>query len=253
MVELAPIHQQLIESVPVKVDARIESENVLYRHGGTELEGLLVGDTTERRVRPGVLILHDWSGVGPNVRMRATMLARLGYVAFAADLYGKGVRPTGAAASSEAKKYYDDLTLLRGRVEAGYRRLSADPRVDPDHIAVIGYCFGGAAALEFARTSVAASGIVSFHGALIVHDPSDAAQIRSPLLVLTGGSDPVVPDHVVTAFMDELRAAPDVDWQLIAYGGAPHAFTVPGSDRYRPLTDARSWRALVSFLREVFR
>jgi dienelactone hydrolase len=247
----SPVHEQLIASVPLRDGARIQTETVPYQHDGLELEGYLAHDASHDEPRPAVLIVHDWTGVGPNVEMRAQMLARLGYVAFAADIYGKGIRPTGDDASALAQTFYKDLPLLRARVDAGYRRLAADPRVDSNRIAVIGYCFGGSATLEFARTGADARGFVSFHGGLIVHDPSDASAIRGPLLVLTGAADPVVPDETIDAFKAELRAAGDLDWQLVSYSGAPHAFTVPGSDRYRPVADARSWRELVGFLDEV--
>lgn len=249
---LAPAFQALLEQVPIGERSVIEAETVPYEHEGTPLEGYLARDASADERRPAVLVLHDWTGVGDNVRMRAQMLARSGYVAFAADLYGAGVRPTGDTASAEAGKYYRDLPLLRSRVAAGFSWLQQHPAVDPARLAVIGYCFGGTAALEFARTGAPARGVVSFHGGLIAHDPSDAAQIAASLLVLTGGSDPVVPDEAVVAFEDELRGAPHVDWQVTTYSGAPHAFTIPGSDRYRPVADARSWRALVCFLDEVF-
>lgn len=249
---LAPAFQTLLEQVPIGDRSVIEAETVHYEHEGTPLEGYLARDASVDERRPAVLVLHDWLGVGDNVRMRAQMLARTGYVAFAADLYGAGVRPTGDAASAEAGKYYRDLPLLRSRVAAGFSWLQQHPAVDPARLAVIGYCFGGTAALEFARTGAPARAVVSFHGGLIAHDPSDAAQIAASLLVLTGGSDPVVPDEAVVAFEQELRGAPHVDWQVTTYSGAPHAFTIPGTDRYRPVADARSWRALVCFLDEVF-
>lgn len=249
---LAPAFQTLLEQVPIGDRSVIEAETVHYEHEGTPLEGYLARDASVDERRPAVLVLHDWLGVGDNVRMRAQMLARTGYVAFAADLYGAGVRPTGDAASAEAGKYYRDLPLLRSRVAAGFSWLQQHPAVDPARLAVIGYCFGGTAALEFARTGAPARAVVSFHGGLIAHDPSDAAQIAASLLVLTGGSDPVVPDEAVVAFEQELRGAPHVDWQMTTYSGAPHAFTIPGTDRYRPVADARSWRALVCFLDEVF-
>ena len=250
---LAPAYQELLEQVPIGEHSVIEAETVAYEHEGLPLEGYLARDAQADERRPAVLILHDWHGVADNVRMRAQMLARTGYVAFAADLYGAGLRPTGDAAPAEAGKYYRDLPLLRARVAAGFSWLQQHPAVDPARLAVIGDCFGGTAALEFARTGAPVRGVASFHGGLITHDPSDAAQIAASLLVLTGGADPVVPDEAVVAFEQELRGAPHVDWQVTTYSGAPHAFTIPGTDRYRPVADARSWRALVCFLDEVFR
>ncbi|MGN7799796.1 dienelactone hydrolase family protein [Leifsonia sp. 22587] len=251
---LAPAYQALLEQVPIGEHSVIEAETVAYEHEGLALEGYLARDAQADERKPAVLVLHDWFGVADNVRMRAQMLARRGYVAFAADLFGADVRPaTGDDASAEAGKYYRDLPLLRSRVAAGFSWLRQHPAVDPARLAVIGYCFGGTAALEFARTGAPARGVVSFHGGLIAHDPSDAGQIAASLLVLTGGSDPVVPDEAVVAFEEELRGAPHVDWQVTIYSGAPHAFTIPGRDNYRPVADARSWRELVCFLDEVFR
>lgn len=249
---LSPAHEALLAHVPIPERSVIETEMIEYEHEGVALEGYLARDAQADERRPAVLLLHDWHGVGDTVRMRAQMLARLGYVAFAADLYGAGVRPEGEAASAEAAKYYGDLPLLRTRVAAGFTVLQQHPTVDPARLAVIGYCFGGTAAVEFARTGAPARGVVSFHGGLIAHEPSDAAAIAASLLVLTGADDPVVPDDAVVAFENELRGAPHVDWQVTSYSGAPHAFTIPGTDRYRPRADARSWRALVCFLDEVF-
>ncbi len=251
MTDLPATHEALLAQVPIPDGARLEASPIAYGHDGTELEGYVAHDAAAEEPRPGVLVVHDWLGVGPNVQMRAQMLARLGYVALAADVYGAGVRPAPNEASELVGRYYQDLPLMRARVQAGYETLAELPQVDESRIAVIGYCFGGSAALEFARTGVDIRGAVSFHGRLITHDPSDADAIRAKLLVLTGGADPVVPDSDVHAFQDELRAAPHVDWQVVTYSGAPHAFTVPG-DHYRPLADARSWRAQLDFFDEVF-
>jgi dienelactone hydrolase len=249
---LSPAHEALLAQVPVGDHSVIETEIIGYDHEGQALEGYLARDAQADDRRPAVVVLHDWHGVGDTVRMRAQMLARCGYVAFAADLFGAGVRPEGDAAAEVAGAYYRDLALLRARVAAGFSWLQHHPAVDPARLAVIGYCFGGTAALEFARTGAPARGVISFHGGLITHEPSDAAAIAASLLVLTGGDDPVVPDPAVAAFEDELRGAPHVDWQVTTYSGAPHAFTIPGRDSYRPIADARSWRALVCFLDEVF-
>lgn len=247
---LSPANEALLATVPLPPEARIETAEVGYRHDDADLEGYLAYDAAADGPRAGVLIVHDWTGVGDNVRMRAQMLARLGYVALAADVYGTGVRPEPDAAASVAARFYGDLPLLRARVSAGVAELAANPLVDPGRVVVIGYCFGGTAALEFARTGADVRGVVSLHGGLKAHDPSDAGAIRAALLILTGGADPVVPDADVVAFQNELRAAGDIDWQVTTYSGAPHAFTVPGPN-YRPVADARSWRAMLDFFAEV--
>lgn len=248
----------ILATVPEPAGADITVETVRYDHDGTALEGVLAKDTAIGERRPGVLIIHDWLGVGDHVAARATMLARLGYVAFAADIYGADVRPTPAEAPGVAGSFYANLPLLRARAEAGLARLVADPHVDPDKVVVIGYCFGGSTALELARTGAKLAGAVSFHGGLIAHDPSDADAIRAKLLVLTGAADPVVPDEKVHEWQDEMRSAPQVDWQVITYSGAMHAFAVPGTDspehgaQYQAAADRRSWQAFQLFLDEVF-
>jgi dienelactone hydrolase len=249
--EHPPLLAALVDTVPLPAGSAIAAERVSYHQAGTALDGVLVHDGSAGGPRPGVLVLHDWTGEGPFVRARAEMLARLGYVAFAADLYGVGVRPQGDDAAATAGRYYGDLPLLRDRVRAGYDVLAADERVDPERIAVIGYCFGGSAALEFARTGAPIAGAVSFHGGLITHDPADVEALSAPLLVLTGAADPVVPDEAVIAFENELREAPELDWQVVSYSGAPHAFTIPGIPNHRPAADRRSWRAMEDFFEEV--
>ena len=252
MSEFSPQHQALLDTVPLAGGAVIESERIRYEHEGAPLDGYLAWDGAAEGPRPAVLVLHDWTGEGEYVHLRAQMLARLGYVAFAADIYGSGIRPQGDDAAAEAHRFYGDLPLLRARVRAGFEVLRGDPRVDPERIVVIGYCFGGSASIEFARTGAAVVGAVSFHGGLITHEPADVERLEAPLLVLTGADDPVVPDAAVLAFEDELRTKPSLDWQVVSYSGAPHAFTLPGIPAYRPLADARSWRALQDFLTEVF-
>jgi dienelactone hydrolase len=250
--EFLPVHRALIDSVPLAEGSVIRTESISYSDAGNPFEGYLASDeAAATTARPAVLVLHDWSGEGEFVRARAQMLARLGYLAFAADLYGTGIRPQGDDAAKLAHSYYADLPTLRQRVQMAFDLLRADPRVDPERIAVIGYCFGGSAALEFARTGAPVAGTVSFHGGLIAHEPSDVEAIRSPLLVLSGAADPVVPDEAVIAFENELRTNPALDWQIVLYSGAPHAFTLPATPNYRATADARSWAALQAFLSEV--
>lgn len=241
----------ILATVPEPAGARITVETVEYDQGGTTLEGVLAKDTALSGRRPAVLVFHDWVGVSEHVEARATMIARLGYVALAGDVYGKGVRPSHDEAAAVAGSYYQDLGLMRARAQASLDRLLADPDVDPARVVVIGYCFGGSAALELARTGAPIAGVVSFHGRLLIHDPSDADQVRAKLLVLTGGDDPVVPDDQVHEWQDEFRAVPEVDWQVVTYANAKHAFAVPGGN-YDELADRRSWQAFRLFLDEVF-
>jgi dienelactone hydrolase len=250
--------EHILDTVPEPAGAAIVVETIEYDQAGTPLEGVLAKDTAISGRRPAVLVFHDWLGVNEHVTARVTMLARLGYVALAGDIYGKGVRPSSAEAPELVKNFYGDLGLMRARATASLERLLADPDVDPSRVVVMGYCFGGSASLELARTGAPLAGAVSFHGNPIVHEPSDASAVRAKLLVLTGGADPMVPDAKVSEWQNEFRAAPEVDWQVITYSGAMHAFAVPGTNSpehgaaYDERADRRSWDALQLFLDEVF-
>jgi dienelactone hydrolase len=239
--------------------AEIVTRTVEYKQGDTVLEGYLAYDSAGPAKRPGVLVVHDWLGVGPNTRMRVEQLAGLGYVAFAADIYGKGVRPpSGKEAAPLAGKYKGDRALLRARVNAGFDLLKGQPNVDPKRLAAIGYCFGGTTALELGRSGADVAGIVSFHGGLDNPTPADAKKIKAKVLVLHGADDPYVPLPQVTAFEDEMRAA-GVDWVLVKYSGAVHSFTIreAGNDNskgaaYNATADRRSWKAMQDFFAEIF-
>lgn len=245
--DLSSHHRDLIARVaPVDVTER----DVDYRHGDVALRGYEVVPTGERR-RPAVLVVHDWTGLRDYPKARAHMLARLGYHAFAVDVYGAGrvfADDDMAGASREAGLFYADPALLVARLRVAFDLVAADPRVDPERIAVIGYCFGGTAALEFSRSGAPLVLTASFHGNLVVHDPADVDGITGSLLIATGAEDPLVPDEAIVAFEDELRSRDDLDWQVLVYSGAPHAFTLPGTSAYRAEADRRSWETLVAEL-----
>ncbi len=238
--------------------AAIKEETIEYKDGETVLEGFLAFDEAGKGKLPGVLIVHDWLGLGDFSKEKARALARMGYAGFAVDIYGKGVR---AKDSGEAGKlaglYKKDLSLMRSRIRSAFDVLSKRANVDPARIAVMGYCFGGTVALELARAGVPIAGAVSFHGGLGTPNASDAKNIKGKILVLHGADDPYVPPSEVESFMKEMRDA-KVDWQFIAYGGAVHAFTNPalkgvaGGASYEEKADRRSWIALQSFFKEIF-
>ena len=240
--------------------ARLVTKNVEYRQGDTVLEGYLAYDDSVKGKRPGVLVIHEWNGIGPYVKRRVEQLASLGYVAFAADIYGKGVRPaTPELAGKEAAKYRGrDRSLLRARGAAGLETLAGFPQVDTSRLAVIGYCFGGTAALELARSGAQLLGTVSFHGGLDTPVPADALKIRGKVLALHGADDPHVPPQQVAAFQEEMRLA-KVDWEMVYYGGAVHSFTNPDSGNspskgvaYNAEADRRSWAEMQMFFNEIF-
>ena len=241
-------------------NAEVVSEVLEYKQGDTVLEGYLSYDNSISGIRPGVLVVHEWKGVGPYVKRRAEELAKLGYIAFAADIYGKGVRPqTNDEASKVASVYRNDRKLMRARVASGSDVLKNHKLTDTKRIAAIGYCFGGTTVLELARSGADIAGVVSFHGGLDTPSPEDAKQIKTKVLALHGGDDPFVTAEHVAAFEDEMKKG-GVDWQVNVYGGAVHSFTVPdaGNDpskgaAYNERADKRSWEAMTNFFAEIFR
>lgn len=239
--------------------AAVRKETVEYRQGDTVLEGYLAFDDARKGPRPGVLIVHEWKGLNDYARKRAEQLAELGYVAFAADIYGKGVRPKdNEEAAATAGKYKSDRKLMRARARAGLDVLAANPKVDPAKLAAIGYCFGGTTVLELARSGAPLAGTVSFHGHLDTPHPNDARSIKGKVLILHGADDPTVPPKQIADFQEEMRRA-GVDWRMTSYGGAVHGFTVPsaGNDpskgvAYDKKADERSFEEMKDFLREIF-
>ncbi len=240
--------------------AEVRTKTVEYRQGDTVLEGFMAWDDAVRGPRPGVLIVHQWMGLTGYEKARAQQLAGLGYVAFAADVYGKGVRPkTAAEAGALAGKYKTDRNLLRARVNAGLAALRASDLVDPRRVAAIGYCFGGTSVLELARSGAEVAGVVSFHGGLDSPDPAAGKDIKAKVLVLHGADDPYNSAKDIAAFQEEMRSG-RVDWQMTSYGGAVHSFTQKeaGNDpskgaAYNEAADRRSWQAMKDFLSEILR
>ena len=247
----------LVAALPAT--AEIRKQIVEYRQGDVVLEGLVVHDDAISGKRPGVLVVHQWKGLGDYETKRAEMLAKLGYVAFCADIYGKGVRATNPAdAGKLAGKYKEDRPLLQARVKAALDELRKQPLVDTARTAAIGYCFGGTTVLELVRSGASLNGVVSFHGGLGTPKPATAG-VKPRVLALHGADDPYVPAAEVAGFEKEMRDAA-ADWQLVAYGGAVHSFTDWGAGNdnskgaaYNERADRRSWEAMKAFFAELFR
>jgi dienelactone hydrolase len=245
--------------VSATVQAKVISKVVEYKDGEVVLQGYVCSDDAVQGKRPGILVVHDWMGISDETRRRCDMLAQLGYVAFAADIYGKGVRPANAEEAGKlAGKYKGDRALYRKRLTLALDQLKKEPLVEPASLAVIGYCFGGTGALELARSGADVKGVVTFHGGLDSLKPEDAKAIKGRVLILHGADDPFVPASDVAAFQEEMRKA-NVDWTMIYYGGAVHAFTNPGAGNdnskgaaYNAKADSRSWQAMVGFFEDLF-
>jgi dienelactone hydrolase len=256
------VHTLLLAAILVTgAPAALVEKAVTYQQEGVVLEGFHVFDDTVVGKRPAILVVHQWTGLSDNEKRRSRLLAELGYNVFAADVYGKGIRPQPSEAGKEAGKYKSDRTLYRARLVAALDWLKANERTDSTKVAAIGYCFGGTGVLELARAGIPVTGVISFHGGLDAAPGFSAVpgNVRAKVLVLHGADDPYAPAEQVAAFGKEFTAAKG-DWQLVLYGGTVHAFTQKeaGNDNskgaaYNEPADRRSWAATQTFLAELFK
>ncbi len=238
------------------VEAKVKTERIEYKIGEQTFEGFLAYDTLSQGKKPGVMIVHNWMGLTKETEDKATDVAKLGYVAFAADIYGKGVRPKDAKeAGALAGKYKSDLKLLRSHANAAIETLKKQSKVDTAKIFVTGYCFGGTTAIEVARSGADVKGVVSFHGGLT--GSSEDKNIKAQVLVLHGAVDPFVPQKDIDAFLKGMNDN-KVNYQMNSYSNAVHSFTekAAGSDNskgaaYNEQADKRSWIAMKEFLAEL--
>jgi dienelactone hydrolase len=244
--------------------AKIMTEKITYKHGQTELTGILAYDDAQgTEKRPGVLVVHEWWGVGDYARQRAEQLAALGYVAFALDMYGTGIsadNPTDATALS--KPFYDDRTLMINRANAGLYVLSQSTYVDTDRMAVVGYCFGGTVALEMARAGADLKAVIALHAGLATPKPAQPKSVKAHILALNGADDPMVPQAERDAFVAEMTAAV-ANFRSIDYAGATHAFSNPRATEigqkfnipvsYNESADKQSWDEMENLLKLRFK
>ncbi|WP_244963847.1 dienelactone hydrolase family protein [Stutzerimonas nitrititolerans] len=241
-------------------EAAVVAKPVAYEIDGEAFEGTLVYDDAVTTPRPGLVMVPNWLGVTDRAAEKAARAASDKYVVFVADLYGKAVRPSNAdEAKAAASSVRADRPLMRKRTQAAVDALKSQAdsvALDSRKLAAIGFCFGGGAVLELARSGADLSAFVSFHGNLDTPNPADAQNIKAPVLVLHGANDPSVPQQQVDGFIAEMKAS-SADWQLVSYGGAVHSFTdpyakVPGRNEYHPVVAARAFQAMNALLDEVF-
>lgn len=222
---------------------------VSYQVDGKSYEGYFI---TPGAGAPLVLMVHDWDGLTDYEIKRAGMLAEMGYAVFAVDLFGAGVRPTEEADKRRhTAELYGDRDKMRGLLNAALEAAKAEG-ADSANAVAMGYCFGGAAVLELARSGADLKGFVSFHGGLTTPEGQDYAKTKGKLLILHGTADTsVTMEHFATlaAALEEKGVA----HEMITYGGAPHAFTVFGTERYREDADKKSWRRFGEFLSETLK
>ncbi|HEY1087712.1 MAG TPA: dienelactone hydrolase family protein [Archangium sp.] len=234
-------------------------KKVPYELDKTKFEGVLVYDDSPGP-RPGLVLVPNWLGINAANLKQAELVAGRGYVVFVADVYGVTGRPKDQGeAGKAAGALKGDRGLLRKRMQKSLETFLATklPQLDANRVGAIGFCFGGTAALELARTGAKLGGVVSFHGGLGSPTPDDAKNITAKILALHGADDPAVPADEVTAFQNEMRAA-KIDWQLVSFGNTVHSFTdvdanTPGRSQYNPVSAARAYALMDSFFAEVFK
>ena len=239
--------------------AAVKTQTVEYTYAETKLKGFLAYDDAVKEKRPGVLVVHEWWGLDDYAKMRAEMLAKLGYVAFCPDMYGDGKATEHPKEANEmASSVRKNVKVWQGRAAAGLKVLAEQPQVDATKLAAIGYCFGGATALQLAYTGADLKAVVTFHAALPAPSDAEAKAVKGKVLVNHGADDFFIKPEAITAFKAKLEAA-KVPLQFESYPGAVHSFTVKGADKkeikgmaYNAEADEKSWAAMLKVFGDVF-
>lgn len=249
------------EQKPMIKPIEITTEEIRYQVGDETFSGYLAYPV-DAEPGPGILVVHEWWGLNDYARSRVEMLAREGYSAFAADMYGSGkVTDHPDQAGKFMQAVTEQAGAAKARFSAALKLLQNRPSVQPDQLAAIGYCFGGAVVLNMARAGLPLKGVASFHGVLATPTPAQPGQVQAKVQVYHGNDDPLVPPEQVQAFKDEMEAA-GVDYEFIGYDGVAHSFTNPAADGvaekygmpvgYDPAADADSWKGMLKFFEELF-
>lgn len=253
----------LLIAMAVSAHGEVKGIPVDYTSGDTQMKGYVAYDDSLMGKRPGVLVVHEFWGHNEYARKRARMLAELGYVALAVDMYGDG---KGSDHPDEARKFATEvrknMDIGRSRFLAAMEALKRQEHTDADRIGAIGYCFGGGVVLQMARDGVELRGVVSFHGGLATSAPAKEGAVKAKVLVLNGGDDTFVTAEQIENFKKEMEGA-GADFRFISYPGAIHGFTNPGADEnarkfnmkigYNADADAKSWIEMKKFLENVFK
>ena len=242
--------------------AKLVTQAISYEQGGVKLEGYLAYDDSTKGQRPGVLVVPEWWGLNDYIKSRAEQLAGMGYVAFAADMYGTGVTTMDPKKAGELAGQFYGKPLMAERAQAGLDQLLKSGFVNPQKVAAIGFCFGGATCQALAYSGAPLAGIVSFHGSLIPASAEAATKNKAKFLICHGAIDPFVNPEAIVAFKKSLDDG-HLDYQFISYANAVHAFTNPGADAVRAATGLngigyneaaarRSWQHMKLFFDEIF-
>lgn len=239
----------LISILLIAVSATAAGKNIVYQVNGGDYEGYYISPADNA---PLVLMIHDWDGLTGYEVKRAEMLSDLGYAVFAADLFGKGVRPTEVKDKRQhTGELYKDRAKMRALIDGALAK-AAELGANVGNVVSMGYCFGGAAVLEQARSGADMKGFVTFHGGLKTPEGQNYSKTTGKLLILHGTADTAITMQDFAGLADELEQA-GIKHEMLTYGGAPHAFTVFGSKRYRKDADEKSWQRFVAFLGDTLK
>ena len=243
--------------------SKITGEEVTYSADSVNMKGYIAYDASKQGKRPGVLVVHEWWGHNPYARHRADMLAELGYVALAVDMYGDGKtadhpKDAGMFAGEVMKRGPGATARFMKAMEI----LKANPNVDGNNIAAIGYCFGGSTVLNMARQGLELKAVASFHGGLGTSTPAKKGEVKAKVLVCNGGADKFIPQSDIDAFKKEMENA-GVTYTFKSYEGALHGFSNPAADSlgkkfdmaiaYNAAADSASWADMMTFFGEIFK
>lgn len=240
-------------------EAAVQTKTVSYKHGDLECKGFLAWDDAVQGKRPGVLVVHEWWGLDEYARSRAQQLARLGYVAFACDMYGEGKTTEHP---EDARKFATTVRMnvenWRKRAQVSLEVLKAQPQCDNGKLAAIGYCFGGSTALQLAYSGADLKAVATFHAALPAPTADEAKSLKARILVCHGGADTFIPEMAIKSFREPLDKA-GAKYEFVAYPGVVHSFTVPGADarnlpgmKYDKQADEDSWKRMTKLFAELF-
>jgi dienelactone hydrolase len=238
--------------------AAVKTKTISYTYDGTTFKGYLAWDDEVKGKRPGILVVHEYWGLNDYAKKRAEQLAGLGYVAFAADMYGDGKTAEHPEdAGKMAAEVRKNVKTWQGRAQEALKILKDQDNVDPKKTAAIGYCFGGSTVLQLAYSGADVAAVVSFHGAIQVPDADQAKVVKAKILVCHGALDKFIPEENLQKLRGVLDEA-KVDYEMIYYAGAVHSFTVPtannpsGGVAYNEKADKRSWAEMMRLFDETF-
>jgi dienelactone hydrolase len=239
--------------------AKMHKEEIVYRHGDTELKSYLFWDDAFVGKRGGILVMPERWGMSDYITLRAEMLAESGYVALAVDLYGEArVTRNDDEAIEWKEALAKDVAAWHERMKLAFDKLLLDENVDSEKIAAIGYSLGGTSVLHMASSGASIDGVVNVHGELPTTTSTEAGNIQSRILLLLGADDPYVSKEQALK-VTNLYSKADIDWEMNIYGMAKHSFTNPYADgygvnalEYQPEADQRAWAKILSFLENLF-